>query len=1221
MRFRPDGPDIPDDLVTLQEKGETIFICGAGVSRMVGFPSFRGLVERVYSDLGEDWRLHPAEHEVMRDGGSLAGQYDRVLRGLERRLAASDLPRNRGMRERIRAAVRAALLPTMEADLSNHLALLELSRDEEGQSRLITTNFDTLFERAWHQEHNQRIASHAGAAMPQPKVSGFAGVLHLHGRLADDRAELALAETDLVLTSAEFGDAYLRSGWASRYVYDVVRAHTLVLVGYEADDPPMRYLLEVLEADRERYPDLHQVYAFAFCEPASEGLVAALWRAKGVEPILYAVNANGHFPLYDSLREWRNYARDPTAWRKEELRSIFAAAPNEQAPDVLARCTNLLSHGDAAQLLGELSPSPDWLSPLLDRRVFSQKKAQPGPWLGTRVDDAHMIRAALQLPSFSEEDVWQIERALQQKRGELSQSRLKAWQLILKGKRPRSPRDQADKWYMAARYIKDGETGHESRQLIRRMLQPQLAVAQPWRLRTTLEPTEVEGFSDLVRIDFECARHPSAGDILQNWPKALDQEVALFRVLERALVEALEEARDVGYLDGWDRANSDVPSVATHPQNAHHFGFYPIVRVLADLWERIASRDKGTARTLVSDWLNSPYQIVRRIYIFAVRSEGVFDAEEMRAAVEGLDDEAFWIGSAQVEIMRLIAQRWEQLPAEGRRELEGRIRLGPPRTLFPNAFQDEDDWISVRDSAVTKRLARLKAASCSIAAESQALLDEIAARHPRWVPGEGDRDDFSVWHESRQGPNGEADLLANIADQALVAEAMRLQKERQFDQGDIWRVFSSADPARALRGLRSAAEANQWEVSAWRDLIWATTDKGDDTLQYELASVLIAMPEQTLSELLPAASSWLQKRRTLFAKAAPSEPNFLTLWDKFADLAYRTDPDAAGDDDDRLDQALSEPAGSLAWTLLDGIADDRPAAGKGLSLEQSRRFTRAVRAPGQSGLFARVVLVGSLAYLDSVDHQWVSQELIPYLGWDHPQAAAMWKSRAYDHNIGSARLFNALKSAMLETFEHSNMSDRDLENFMAQLLSIALAHKRGEALDYDLSSAEIRRGLSSGPDGLRANAAWQLWRAMGEATEESNDKAVRWRQLVGPLFQEIWPLDASLRSEAISRNLLLLTIECGEAFPDAVDAVLNLVVPFQLYSLEHTLRLEPAHDDAVRRYPRSAVRLANAVIDPAVAPIPGDLADFLQICIDADPSVAAEPAYIRLFGLRRQRAA
>ncbi|HWY82006.1 MAG TPA: hypothetical protein VNY10_08780 [Roseiarcus sp.] len=72
MRFRPDGPDIPDELVALQEKGDTIFICGAGVSRMVGLPSFRGLVESVYEDLGEDWRQHAAEREVMEHGGRLA---------------------------------------------------------------------------------------------------------------------------------------------------------------------------------------------------------------------------------------------------------------------------------------------------------------------------------------------------------------------------------------------------------------------------------------------------------------------------------------------------------------------------------------------------------------------------------------------------------------------------------------------------------------------------------------------------------------------------------------------------------------------------------------------------------------------------------------------------------------------------------------------------------------------------------------------------------------------------------------------------------------------------------------------------------------------------------------------------------------------------------------------------------------------------------------------
>ena len=55
----------------------------------------------------------------MRPGGELEGQYDRVLRCLERRLAASDAPRNRGMRERIRSAVRHVLTPRDDADLAN----------------------------------------------------------------------------------------------------------------------------------------------------------------------------------------------------------------------------------------------------------------------------------------------------------------------------------------------------------------------------------------------------------------------------------------------------------------------------------------------------------------------------------------------------------------------------------------------------------------------------------------------------------------------------------------------------------------------------------------------------------------------------------------------------------------------------------------------------------------------------------------------------------------------------------------------------------------------------------------------------------------------------------------------------------------------------------------------------------------------------------------------
>ncbi len=74
-----------------------------------------------------------------------------------------------------------------------------------------------------------------------------------------------------------------------------------------------------------------------------------------------------------------------------------------------------------------------------------------------------------------------------------------------------------------------------------------------------------------------------------------------------------------------------------------------------------------------------------------------------------LDDDVFWGGNAQVEIMRLATGRWREFDAAEREAFEARIRGGLPRDLFPpEAFQKEEDWISVRDAAAMKRLTRLR---------------------------------------------------------------------------------------------------------------------------------------------------------------------------------------------------------------------------------------------------------------------------------------------------------------------------------------------------------------------------------------------------------------------------------------------------------------------------------------------------------------------------------
>jgi hypothetical protein len=318
---------------------------------------------------------------------------------------------------------------------------------------------------------------------------------------------------------------------------------------------------------------------------------------------------------------------------------------------------------------------------------------------------------------------------------------------------------------------------------------------------------------------------------------------------------------------------------------------------------------------------------------------------------------------------------------------------------------------------------------------------------------------------------------------------------------------------------------------------------------------------------------------------------------------------------------LNDPAGVLAWTFLDHVGDQNPGQGRGLPTEYSKRLAVAVEAHGRAGLLARALLVRSLAYIESIDPHWATAYLVPCLSWNRPHASAMWRAFAGSGNFGTPRLFNAVKAPMLEAFAQSQQRDDDLEGLISQLLSIEFAHRRGEALDYSITPGEIKRALGVDSPGVRATTAWLLWRAMGDQEGEPADKATRWRMVVGPLFRDVWPLDARLRDEQASQNLVLMTLECDDAFGDAVDTVIDFIVPYQLYLIAHSLQLQKEHDALLRRHPRAALRLANALINPAIYPVPNDLADFLQLCFDADASVTTEATYVRLFALRRLQGA
>ena len=303
MRFvEGDGNDrIPLNLIKQVKDGRATFLAGAGVSIQSNLPSFKCLTRLVYKYLGENMSADPIES----DSFDLK-EYDRTLGLLEKRIL---IP---GLKSEVRMAVEEELKFKVGKEPKYHEHLLNLSRDSNGRIRIMTTNFDTLFERA-AKENLICWKSHALSTMPKPGSGDDFGILHLHGRIADK--EINLEGTSLILTSSDFGNAYLRDSWVSKYIEDRIRIGPLVLVGYSADDVAMRMLLEAIDADRIRISGFKKIYALDKKGKNSK----KFWKSKGIDLIGF----EDYPSLYETIREWSKYNSNPDKYIQKEISNFF----------------------------------------------------------------------------------------------------------------------------------------------------------------------------------------------------------------------------------------------------------------------------------------------------------------------------------------------------------------------------------------------------------------------------------------------------------------------------------------------------------------------------------------------------------------------------------------------------------------------------------------------------------------------------------------------------------------------------------------------------------------------------------------------------------------------------------------------------------------------------------------------------------------------------------
>lgn len=308
----PGSTLVPERLLLAHARGEVLFIAGAGVSQRAHLPDFRGLVLTVYrvldsavhdilAKLPSDASVHtlpdfpglsPSQIAEIRRFASR--DYDVVLGMLERRM---DGPIR--TTSRVRHVIAEELRSSGNAPADIHRTLLRLA-DRGGAVTLVTTNFDRLFEIAG-KALRPKLQTYSLGGIPRPsRADDFAGVLHIHGVLDADAGRTS----ELIVSDQDFGEYYLRRRVVPDFIYDAARLYNLVLVGYSANDPPMRYLLNAVAADGTRFLDLKERFTFIGTDKI-DPVELEDWRGRGITPIPYSA-AHGHAALLDILERWAN---------------------------------------------------------------------------------------------------------------------------------------------------------------------------------------------------------------------------------------------------------------------------------------------------------------------------------------------------------------------------------------------------------------------------------------------------------------------------------------------------------------------------------------------------------------------------------------------------------------------------------------------------------------------------------------------------------------------------------------------------------------------------------------------------------------------------------------------------------------------------------------------------------------------------------------------------
>lgn len=1219
MQLVKEGPDIPVEVLEAAEEGSLVLFCGAGISYPAGLRGFKWLVEEIYKQVDALPPSDPQEALELK-----RRNYDRVLGLLERRVG----------REIARAPIAGILKldPAAAAKLTTHRALLELSKARDGTRRLVSTNFDLGFE-VVAQEQGIKLSFDAAPKLPVPKRHKWNSLVYLHGRLdpvGDPHGQ------HLVLTSGDFGIAYLAERWASRFVSELFRRYTVLFIGYSVDDPVIRYMMDALAVDRDSGEGVRKAYVLAgYQGPRNKLSASQSWSAKNVEPILF--NQKQKFKLLnETLKEWASRHSQGLAGHEGVVKRYAQKPPLAPYNETVEQVVWAVRSGgeQIAKLFADLDPLPpvEWLNVFEERGLLNQADTrrmgtanlvghsvglsdwpqlhpvtfQLGRWLARhaassnlsaaqKVLDWVLSKGAVLHPAFA----FSLKSCLPKSPYPALRT---VWRVIA-GRLVAGAAEEAVDWGELQEAVTD-LAEPLAKQTIVRALSPSIRLRSRvlWLEDEAGAPEQPSSYVDaeivlnVNQLDDELMRRVAEQPAAALAALADDATTLLKRAME--LQQILGRAEDRG-----DLSFLQHPSIQPHEQNHYFSPWTHLIELCRLTWCALDSESPTDAAALVERWRSIRFPIFRRLVMYALAESSSFRAEDGAAFL--LSDGCWWLwsGRTQREKFQLLGSIWAKLGARARTQLLDAIYAGPPRDMYISELTPEQ-WEEIRRREIGELLAKLRDSGGELPPDAEQMLLQLALEFDYLRSPLTDKRELPTWMEVHVGEDPRTAALLNELSPLAPREQADKLLARPNDQGllEAWEAFGRAHRDKALPVLEELKRRNCQNEALWKAGL--RSFNVEPSIGWNDGWALIeGLHPNTLQAAIRPLADWVETVSKDLPEA--QEDDFLRLVDQLLDFALADTREISGDP---VSAAINRPSGDLATALLHRLWARKPKAGQRLPDALRAPMTRICAAGAIGGRLARAVLASRLSQLFAIDPDWTSENLIWRFGWENPDESwAMWDGYLWGAHI-SPDLFGQLKHAFIQTVEHLDRLEEHSRQFL-QLFTIAQLFIPGAFTSQELVAILRRLG-----DKERAEIASTIWREQAKA----NDPASFWEQRVRSWLRSGWPKDQAMRTASVSEGMSLIAIHAGEAFSAAVELVSPLLVPAS--NLPFVLR-RLAKTQAPDDHPVEALQLMNRIIPEAGVEYDHEtVQDLLQRIRGADPTLGNEPSFRRLDELSRGRA-